>query len=65
MIIGTDVIPESWSNGNSIPIYKSKGKVYDHYRPITIIRCLGKLFTAILDNKLQNASENLNIISEN
>ena len=44
------LLPQSWLNGIIKPIYKNKGDVKDpmNYRPITIVSCLGKLFTAIL-----------------
>jgi hypothetical protein len=38
------------SSRNIIPIYKNKGDSNDpkNFRPITLVSCLGKLFTAIL-----------------
>jgi hypothetical protein len=51
IIFDTGVLPQSWLNEIIKPIYKNKGDVKDpmNYRPITIISCLGKLFTAILN----------------
>ena len=41
------------------PIYKNKGNPLDpkNVRPITILSCLDKLFTAILNEKLRVFSE--------
>jgi hypothetical protein len=49
------------------PIYKNKGDIFDPntFRPITIVSCLGKLFTAILNERLTEFSEFLSVLSEN
>jgi len=49
LIFDTGFIPESWVVGNIIPIYKNKGDSNDpkNFRPITLVSCLGKHFTAI------------------
>ena len=54
-------------NGNIIPIYKNRGNKDDpkNYRPITIISCLGKLFTSILNERLNDFSREVNLICEN
>ena len=53
-IFDTGVVPSCWLVGNIVPIYKNKGDINDpkNYRPITILSCLGKLFTSILNNRL-------------
>ena len=45
--------PTSWSEGIIIPIHKkgSRDKV-DNYRGITLLSTLGKLFTRVLNNRL-------------
>jgi hypothetical protein len=47
-------MPDIWLVGNIKPIYKNKGNPLDpkNFRPITILSCLGKLFTAILNERL-------------
>ncbi|MEW8547414.1 MAG: reverse transcriptase family protein, partial [Candidatus Thiodiazotropha sp.] len=42
--------------GNILPIYKNKGNINsaENYRPITLLSCFGKLFTAILNTRLNN-----------
>ena len=48
------VVPSDWSIGHIIPLYKKKGSVdnVDNYRGITILSCLGKTFTAVLNTRL-------------
>ena len=53
--------------GTIRPIYKNKGdpKLVQNYRPIRIISCLGKLFTAILNKRLTLYLDNNETILEN
>ena len=48
------------------PIYKNKRDKAnpDNYRGITILSCFGKLFTAVLNNRLNNYLENMNLLCE-
>ena len=48
------------------PIYKCKGDREDlsNYRPIILIRCLGKGFTAMLNNRIQTFAERYDLINE-
>ena len=45
---------------------KNKGDIAnpDNYRGITILSCYGKLFTAVLNNRLNNYLENMNLLCE-
>ena len=47
-------IPETWSIGVICPIYKGKGCPLDvdNYRGITILSCLGKLFSCVLNERI-------------
>ena len=60
-------ITESWLTGNVKPIYKNKGNHLDpnNFRPITILSCFGKLFTAVLLTRLNAFSEKISILNEN
>ena len=60
-------LPDSWLEGTIKPIYKNKGNSMQpqNYRPITILSCVGKLFTPILNNTLTRFLNNDNILSEN
>ena len=52
---------------NIILIYKNKGDSNDpnNFRPIIIVCCLDKLFTAVLTERLNKYSDNLLILNEN
>ena len=60
-------LPEAWLKGTILPIYKNKGSSSDpkNYRPITIVSCFGKLFTSILNERLQSFSAQYSLICEN
>ena len=55
IILKTGSVPEQWLIGKIKPIYKNKGNASDpeNYRPITLLSCLGKLFTALLKRKIK------------
>ena len=59
--------PEAWLKGTILPIFKNKGSSADpkNYRPITIVSCFGKLFTSVLNERLQMFSERFSLICEN
>ena len=66
-VLNTGHVPPSWLEGVIIPIYKNKGPRDDvtNYRPITILSCLGKLFTAVLNNRLSFFLDEHNVLNEN
>ena len=66
VIFYTGIIPDIWLIGSIKPIFKNKGIKYDpnNFRPITILSCLGKLFTSILNDKLNTFSEEFKVLSE-
>jgi hypothetical protein len=63
----TKSIVENWTCGVIKLIFKNKGCPTDpdNFRAITLISCLGKLFTSILNTRLNIFSNELGIISEN
>ena len=67
VVFDTGVIPESWLIGSIVPIFKNKGEKDDpkNYRPITILSCVGKLFTAVLNNRLTEYLETYHLLNEN
>ena len=67
IIFDSGIVPHDWPVGNIIPIYKQKGGPTDpeNYRPITLLSCLGKLFTSIINNRLQLFIEKYDKISLN
>ena len=66
-VLYTGFIPTTWSEAVVIPIFRNKGDPTcpSNYRPITILSCLGKLFTAILKIDLRYFSTKNNILEEN
>jgi hypothetical protein len=67
LIFQSGVIPDSWLNGNMKPIYKNKGYKTDpqNCRPITVLSCLGKVFTSILSERLTQYSDKFLVLCEN
>ena len=67
LILDSGNIPESWLIGIIKPLYKNKGDplMAENYRPITIVSCMGKLFTAILNSRLNTFIEENGILNEN
>ena len=53
-ITKSEIFPDKWGDGFLVPIFKS-GDVNDtsNYRGISITSCLGKLFTYLINNRLQ------------
>ena len=55
LVLKTGIVPEDWVVGIIKPIYKNKGSRLDtdNYRGITLLSCMGKLFTFILNERLK------------
>lgn len=66
-IFDTGTLPEAWLEGKIRPIYKNKGDKSDpeNYRPITILSCLSKLFTAVLNTRLTKFLDTYELLNEN
>ena len=66
IVFDTGIIPESSLEGVIWPIYKNNGdpKLPENYRPISILICFGKLFTAILNSRLNNILQHHNILED-
>ena len=45
IIFDSGIVPESWTLGNILPIFKNKGNPSqaENYRPITLLSCFGKI----------------------
>jgi hypothetical protein len=57
-IFRSGIFPEEWSEGYVIPLHKKGDKNnVDNYRGITLLSCLGKLFTRILNTRLTEWAE--------
>ena len=66
LILDSGVIPEIWLSGIIVPIYKNRGDPSnpDSYRGITLLSCVGKLFTSILNTRLSKYADLLEIIPD-
>jgi hypothetical protein len=66
LIFDTGINPESRLLATIKPFYQNKSNKNDpkNYRPITILSCLSKLFTAILNNRLNTYSDRFFFIVE-
>ena len=64
IILVSGIIPTDWSLGVIVPIYKKKGDIKDpdNYRGITLLSCVGKLFTVVLNSRLSSFLENNNLL---
>ena len=64
-IFDKGIVPESWTLGNIRPIFKNNGhpKDLENYRPINLLSYFGKLFTAIINNRLAKYAEGHNLIN--
>ena len=67
IILNTGHIPDNWTIGIIKPIFKNKGSKNDtdNYRGITLLSCLGKLFTATLNTRLKSFLVNKMLLLEN
>ena len=66
LLLDTGTALEVWSTACICPIYKQKGSSADpaNYRPITLLSCMGKLFTSIINDRWQTFSEKYEKIIE-
>ena len=60
----TGYLPEKWTVGIIVPIYKNKGKRDDpgNYRGITLLSCISKVFTSLLSQRLSDYVENFQLL---
>lgn len=66
LILDTGIVPDSWSNGIMITIFKNKGSRSDPkmYRGITLNSCFSKTFSAMLKYRLNNYADHVDLISK-
>ena len=66
IILNSGIIPTDWTLGIIKPIYKNKGSPNDpeNYRGITLLSCIGKLFTAVINTRLSNYLEGVGAIGD-
>lgn len=66
LILKTSKSPSNWKFGYIFPIYKKKGDVSDpgNYRGITVTSCLCKLFSAVLNQRLEHFISKNHILND-
>jgi hypothetical protein len=66
IVFRTGVVPSDWCSGFINPIFKNKGssKSADNYRGITLLSCLGKLFTSTMNSRLTKFAIKRGLIGE-
>ena len=64
VILVSGTLPESWSAGFIVPIYKNKGSQTDpnNYRGISLINCICKVFTSLLSVRLTKFSDSIELL---
>ena len=66
IVLESGIVPTEWTVGLIRPLYKKKGNPTDpnNYRGITLLSCFGKLFTAVLNERLTSYFEENHLIGE-
>ena len=64
-ILDSGTFPSIWTKGIIVPLHK-KGSLEspNNYRGITLVSCFGKIFTSILNDRLQNWAQETEINSD-
>ena len=65
-VFNSGYFPQAWAVGEIVPIFKKGEKDKpENYRGITLLSCMGKLFTSILNNRINVWAERNNYFCEN
>ena len=66
-VLDSGILPDAWLIGTITPIFKNKGSSLNpqNYRPITLLSCLGKLFTSILNDRVTSFLSENSLLNEN
>ena len=64
VILLSGVIPDSWSSGWIVPIYKKKGSEIDpnNYRGISLINCICKVFTSLISSRITRFCDSIELL---
>lgn len=58
-------MPDSWRQSNMILLHKKGDRLeISNYRPVSLIQCIYKVYATVLNNRLTEAFESCNIISD-
>ena len=66
LILKFGFVPAEWCLGLIVPVFKKKGSPQDvnNYRGITLLSCIGKLFTSCINTRLTKYLDRKGIIGE-
>ena len=66
LVLESGIVPTDWTIGLIRPLFKGKGSPDDpdNYRGITLLSCLGKLFTAVINHRLTLYIESQGLIGD-
>ncbi|CAL4166545.1 unnamed protein product, partial [Meganyctiphanes norvegica] len=66
IILNSGIVPEDWCISLIRPLYKNKGSKEDanNYMGISLISCIGKLFTALINKRLADYVNNNKILGQ-
>jgi hypothetical protein len=66
IILDTGIVPDTWSLGIMVTIYINKGSKFDPemYQGITLHSCSSKTFSAVLNNRLNDYVEHVELITQ-
>ena len=65
-ILNTGQFPKLWVEAEIVPIFKKGDRENpENYRGITLISCIGKVFTSIINRRLNTWAESNNVYSDN
>ena len=64
-ILSSGYFPDTWMDGVLIPVFKKgDSDCVKNYRGVTLVSCMSKLFTTILNNRIETFCVNNNRISD-
>ena len=64
-ILNLEYFPDCWAKGGIVPIHKSGDKsVANNYRGITLLSCLGKLFTRVMNTRMTKWADRYDKVNE-
>ena len=66
LTLSSGLIPDEWCFRLILPLYKNKGDINnpDNYWGITLLSCIGKLFTAVINSRLTKYLDAVGCIGE-
>ena len=64
VILVSGYLPDSWSSGWIVPIYKNKGSKIDpnNYRGISLINCICKIFTSLISIRITKYCDSVELL---